>query len=336
MSAQYLSDAGHAAKIAHYAQAAGGGLAEPVPQVNLSSDGDHIAGPRNMATAGPNGTPAQNPDIGYQDHLAVLTCKESFAAMYELFNGAPPASPDVGPEQHIVVSGFYKNFSDNTPHTGVKLAIYEVDSATGARVHDKADFEFTTDAKGSFGPFVARPDARYEFYEPEAGEPPAAGQPGRPQHTYRGPFRRSTHLMYLKALPKLGSFAANLIVGKIAYTDSQTGFIIQNSHRAMISRSDPGGHGVDSLTVNGSELLTPDVAPETETLIALFGFDGNNDGQSQLSPVPGFAVPFLNAIDLSLSTAEQSPIELIYDQVKIHIPRWKSDTEGSSLVVIDD
>jgi len=48
----YLSVPAHAAKIAHYAQAAGGGLTEPVPQVNLSSDGDFVAGhPKKAAAA---------------------------------------------------------------------------------------------------------------------------------------------------------------------------------------------------------------------------------------------------------------------------------------------
>jgi pimeloyl-ACP methyl ester carboxylesterase len=165
-SAIYLSDPAHAAKIAHYAQAAGAGLPEPVPQVNLSSDGDFVAGhPKKVAAAQADGGPEPlNPDIGYIDHVGVLTCKEAFAAMYELFNGSPPKATDVVAEDHIVVSGFYKNFSDNTPHPGVKIGIYEVDEATGKRLRDKADFEFTTADDGAWGPFVAKKDARYEFY----------------------------------------------------------------------------------------------------------------------------------------------------------------------------
>ncbi|MFH1268145.1 MAG: hypothetical protein ABIK89_20695, partial [Planctomycetota bacterium] len=261
ISAGYLSDPVRAAKIEHYAQAAGGGLPVSVPQVNLSSEGDFVAGnQKSVASPGPDGAPADNPDIGYHDHVAVLTCKESFAAMYELFNGEPPDAPDVVPEDKIEVSGFYKNLSDNTPHPGVTIGIYELDPATGDRLNEKPDFEFVTGPDGSWGPFSAKPEARYEFFEPEAGEAPSEGEPGRPQHTYRGPFRRSTHLMYLKAVPILGSFAADTFVGKIPYTDSQTGFIVMHSHRAMISKADPGGHGSDSLTVNGSEVLTAEVA----------------------------------------------------------------------------
>src|SRR5204863_982175 len=109
---------------------------------------------------GPDGGTVENPDIGYIDHVGVLTCKESFAAMYELFNGAPPKNADVVSESHIVVSGFYKNFSDNTPHPGIKIGIYEVDEATGKRLHDKPDFEFTTSDDGAWGPFDAKPDGR--------------------------------------------------------------------------------------------------------------------------------------------------------------------------------
>ena len=335
MSALYLKDPAHAAKIEHYAQAAGGGLAEPVPQVNLSSDGDFVAGnPKKIAPEGADAASVENPDIGYRDHVAVLTCKESFAAMYELFNGKPPASPDVVPESNIQVSGFYKNFSDNTPHAGITLKIYEVDADTGDRLHDQADFEFVTGDDGAWGPFTAKSDARYEFLMPEAGEPPADGQPGRPQHTYRGPFKRSTHLMYLKALPKLGSFAANIIAGHIMYSDAQSGFIVQNGSRAMISSQDPAGHGSDSLTINGTEALTKDVAPEKLQLIALFGFD---NGQAPFTPVSSISSPFfLSAVDVNLPTSDSGPVKFVFDGTKINIHRWKSDTEGSSLVFLDD
>ena len=331
----YLNDPAHAAKIAHYAQAAGGGLPEPVPQVNLSSDGDFVAGnPKKIAPEGADAASVSNPDIGYHDHVAVLTCKESFAAMYELFNGKPPATTEVVPESEIEVSGFYKNFSDNTPHAGITISIFEVDASTGDRLHDKADFEFVSAADGAWGPFTAKPDARYEFLTPEAGEPPAPGKPGRPQHTYRGPFTRSTHLMYLKALPTLGSFAANIIAGHIMYTDSQSGFIVQNGNRAMISKDDPGGHGSDSLTVNGTEALTKDVAPEKLQLIALFGFD---NGQTPFTPVSSISSPyFLSAVDVDLPTSDKGPVKFVFDGATVNIHRWKSDTDGSSLVFLDN
>lgn len=333
-SAIYLSDPTHAAKIAHYAQAAGGGVAEPVAQVNLSSDGDFVAGPKKVAPAGPEGTEVQNPDIGYIDHVGVLTCKESFAAMYELFNGEPPKNADVVSESHIEVSGFYKNFSDNTAHPGQKIGIYEVDDATGKRLHEKPDFEFTTKDDGAWGPFVAKPDSRYEFFQPDAGEPRASGDV-RPQHTYRGPFKRSTHLMYLKALPKAGSYANSLIAGKVAYTDEQTGLILQNSHRAMISPADPAStHGKDSLTINGSEVLTADVAPEKLQLIALFVFDNRQEPLSRITSVGSLF--FLSAVDLSLPVSESAPVMVIYDGVTVNVPRWKSETEGSTLILLDN
>jgi len=334
-SALYLSKAAHAAKIAHYAQAAGGGGAEPVPQVNLSSDGDFVAGhPKKIAPEGPDAATAENPDIGYHDHVAVLTCAESFAAMYELFNGKAPTTTDVVAESNIQVSGFYKNFSDNTPHAGVTISVYEVDADTGDRLHDTADFAFVTGRDGSWGPLQAKPGARYEFLTPDAGEPPAPGEPGRPQHTYRGPFVRSTHLMYLKALPKLGSYAANIISGHIKYTDTQSGFIIQNGNRAMISADDPGGHGSDHLTVNGTEALTKDVAPERLQLIALFGFD---NGQTPFTPVTSISSPFfLGAVDVNLPTSDPGPVKLVFDGASVNIHRWKSDTEGSSLVFLDN
>jgi hypothetical protein len=140
--------------------------------------------------------------------------------------------------------------------------------------------------------------------------------------------------MYLKALPPLGSFAANIIAGHITYSDSKSGFIVQNGNRAMISRADPGGHGNDSMTVDGTEALTADVAPEKLQLIALFGFD---NGQTEFTPVSSVSSPFfLSAIDVSLSASEAGPVKFVFDGVSVNIHRWKSDSEGSSLVFLDN
>lgn len=135
-------------------------------------------------------------------------------------------------------------------------------------------------------------------------------------------------------LPTLGSFAANIIAGKIQYTDAQTGFIVQHGNRAMISKADPAGHGNDSLTVNGDEALTPEVAPESLQLVGLFGFD---NGQAPMSKITTLSSPyFVGAVEVNLPTSDPSPIELVFDHTTIHIPRWKSDTEGSSLVLMDE
>jgi hypothetical protein len=294
-----------------------------------------VAGnPKKIAPA-----PATNPDIGYHDHIAVLTCAESFAAMYQLFNGTAPKMPDVVPETHIEVSGFYKNFSDNTPHAGAKIGVFEVDPATGERVHATPDAELTTGADGGWGPFVAKPHTPYEFSEPDAGEN------GRPQHTYRAAFARSTHLMYLKAFPKAGSLAANLLAGKFPNDDGESSLVIQHGNRAMISAADTGGKGKDSLTVAGSEFLTADIAPEKKTLVAVFAFDANKvpladggaDIQSPLTPIASFsALPFLNGIDVALSSSDTGPIKLTFDQVSLNLHRWKSDTEGAILVLLDN
>jgi pimeloyl-ACP methyl ester carboxylesterase len=335
VTATYLSDAAHAAKIAHWAQAAGGGVPAPVPQVNLSSDGDKIAGPRKTAT----GADAVNPDIGYHDHNDVLASKESFAAMYQEFNGAPPDHPDIVPEDHIEVSGFYKNFSDNTPHAGEKIGVYEVDSATGKRLRDKADTEFVVPDDGAYGPFVAKAGARYEIFLPAAGEAHPDGT-ARPQHVYVGPFVRSTHLLYLKAYPKVGTGGESVLKGKLHYDDTESGFIVERFRHAMISKqdtSDTGGNANDTMTVDGSEVLTTAVAPETKTLAALFVLDDKLDKKSDLTPIANMnTLPFLNGVDVALLSSDPGPIKIVFDGTTINIPRWKSDTEGTSFVLLDN
>lgn len=326
ISTAYLSKPEHASKIAHYANAAGSNAPKPVPTVNLSSDGDKVVG--RLLIQGGN-----NPDIGYHDHVAVLTCKESFAAMYQFFNGTAPKALEPVPEETIEISGFYRDFSDNLPHAGVTIQVFEIDPDTGERLNDRADVELTTTETGAFGPFVAKPKAYYEFFEPDAGED------GRPQHTYRAPLVRSTHLMYLKAFPKTGSGAAGLLAGKFPYDDTQAGLVIQHSNRAMIGPDTGHGTGKDSLTVNGSELLTPEVSPESRQLIALFALDQNSNEQSDLTVLPNLTNPFhffLSGIDLALPTSETKPIEVVFDHVTLHAHRWPSQTQGASLILLDN
>jgi hypothetical protein len=118
------------------------------------------------------------------------------------------------------------------------------------------------------------------------------------------------------------------------YSDAQTGFIIQNGNRAMISRDDPGGHGSDSLTIDGTEALTQLVAPEKLQLIALFGFD---NGQTPFTPVTSISSAFfLSAVDVNLPTSDKGPVKLVFDGVTVNIHRWKSSSEGSSLVFLDN
>lgn len=319
VSADYLSEPGRAAKIAHYANVAGGqSAALPVPVVNIASDGDKVVGNADVPEA-------EQPDVGYLDHMAILTAEAPFVEMYKFFNdGEMPEFTQPVSEETVEVSGFFRNFGDNAFRPGVMVSIYPVDAATGERLDADPEATSETGDDGSFGPVTLSAGTHYEFLLPGAGEA------GREIHMYRTPFVRSTHLMYLKGMPSSG-IASTLLSGLVKYDDDRADAIVQHNHRAMIA-------GQHVLTVDGEELLTPEVAGEDATLIALFAVDEDADGVADLTPLSRFVlpIPFLGGIDMSIPTDAEGPIEFVFEGETLHTPRWKGDTEGTVVVLFDN
>jgi len=130
------------------------------------------------------------------DHYEVATNAETFAEMYRFFrDGEEPETTAILESESIVVSGKALTLGENQPEVDATIEVYELDSATGKRIGTTADFSFTADADGYWGPFTAKANTHYEFFIIPAD--PAA----RILHYYREPFVRSNPLVYLRTFP---------------------------------------------------------------------------------------------------------------------------------------
>ena len=130
----------------------------------------------------------------------------------------------------------------------------------------------------------AKPGSAYEFVATQPGED-AKG------HWFYEPFTRTDTLIRLK-FSEPGSILYNMLDSS---DDSVAVIIVRN--REMLGE-DAGGTGVDSITINGTE-ISDGILPESGP-IGLIVFDENADGVSDLSGVASSysAIPLLNGMDL--------------------------------------
>ncbi|MBN1947462.1 MAG: alpha/beta hydrolase [Bradymonadales bacterium] len=320
---EYLDDAERAANVAHYAHVASlmqSGPAGPdgnVPTLNLWSDADTI-----IADKG-NIRGATNVMVPGLDHAAVLTGAPSFEALYRHFNdGAEPRTTEFGSVSPIQLSGKVLALGDNTPAVGGVVAIYPVDAETGERLDESAMATFEVGEEGHWGPFEAAPGVFYEF------EVSAAGTASPPTHYYREPFVRSSPLVYYRTLPDSSTLIGRLL-GNIPADDGQAVLGVFFPNRALLA-------GRDSLRIEGMEVATDDFASAEETALALFFFDANGNGQTDLFSINTFELfPFLVGVDVFLPVDPPSAIEAVYNGRTLHAPNWPSASGGVSFVVFE-
>ncbi|MDB5870935.1 MAG: hypothetical protein JWQ07_377 [Ramlibacter sp.] len=193
--------------------AAGDEVAGPVRWMTIRSDSnDKFAQPdglwigqrgkpTNVTYAGPELKGATNVVIPRIDHRETAYSPGAFEAAYRFITGKAPATVDIVPEERVVLSGKVSglgvsstdpasgNFVNNLPLPGATLEVFAIDPATGER-RGGAAYAKTTGSDGMWGPFTARPDARYEF---------VVSAPGYAiTHFYRSPFPRSSSVVILR------------------------------------------------------------------------------------------------------------------------------------------
>ena len=312
----YLSSSPErAARVAHYVNLDGRPAAAPpggVPTLAVWGEGDPartIAGATNVSF----------PD---QSHTQVVTSDETFVEIYRFFTGREPRTTAILPGPTLL-SGRAVLFPTNVGVTGARLDVYEVGTLTGIRLRRVAAFELAGD--GSFGPFRAKPWARYEF---------AIVRPdGATHHTYYQPFRRTDRLIrLLTSLPGQG-------VGALMETsDHHTNLIV--------NRNKEWWGGEDALWINGTDVVTAAIAPRSKRVIGIFVYDRSVDRVSDLSaPIPAiFAQPFLTGVDLFVPAAP-AHLGLVFVVTRardgdgridwLTVPNWPSTDHRSTLQVDD-
>ena len=320
---QYLADPTRASKVAHYAHI-GSNAAEgpagpedaPTPTLNLWSQNDLIIADRGDIEG------ANNVRLTVEDHYSVATSDASFEAIFTFFNdGEVPSPVDLSdPLETVFVSGKALSLGENTPVREGTVEIFEVESATGARQDPIARFQ--TDANGHWGPFIASPDKHYEFKVQEDA------LDSIPVHYYREPFTRSNHLVYLRTLPSPDSFAG-LVFSGIPFNEDTAVMIVFIASRAL-------NENVDSLTVNGFELATTQLASPDQTTIALFLYDGNSNGESDETVDSLFSsFPFLNAFDLAFPAGEDNTLSVNLNGRILNVPAWPAASDGATITVFN-
>lgn len=321
LSQAYLAEKANADKVAHYVHAASFcdlDFADSVPMLVLSSDEDTVAGSCTVEGA-------DNQDVDGADHLQLVTLPEVFETMYRFFNdGQSPSTTRILPEDTAMLSGKVLTFGTNLPLSEAVVEVYPVDPATGERLDATPVARFQTGENGAWGPFEADPVAFYEFLIFEEGK--------RPFHYYRQPFARSNPVVYMRVLPE-SDLLLSRILGDIRYDDASSIVVVFSANQALY-------HGRDTATLNGMDLVTPEMAPpppDEASTIAIFVLDADANGESDGGPVPGplAEFPFLQLYDAFLDASTPGPVTLTMNGATLNVPTWQADSEGTVIAVFD-
>lgn len=318
----YLANAARAAKVAHYAHLGSGvqskaaGPDGEVPTLNLYSDGDRVV-------TGGDIVGATNQRFAELDHYQIATAPEVFSAMFSFFNeGRLPETTAIKEEDNMELSGRVVTLGENAPQVGAVIEIYEVNPTDGRRRSAQPDATLTADAEGNWGPWKSKKGAQYEFFVRTA----TTGD--RPIHYYRERFVRSNTMVYLRTFPGPNSLAGLLLAG-IPKNDNQSVLAVFSANRAVI-------HQRDALSADGYDLATASLTPASKTVIAMFLYDGG-DSQTGGTVHGNFAFlqSFLTGVDYFIPTVAPASVHLQYNGRSLHVPNWKSDSEGVSVAVFD-
>lgn len=269
-----------AAKVAHYVNLDGAtAAAQPggVPTLAIWGEGNPA-----RAIVG-----ATNVYLSDQSHTQTVSSAESFAQVYRFFTGENPRTTTIVPEPpgHVRLSGRAVLFPLNVGVPEASLEIWEVGALTGHREHKRPEAVFAIDQAGSWGPFKAKPNARYEFAIVRAG--------ASTHHFYYEPFRRSDSLIRL-----LTSTPGGGLGSRTEMSEGTTNLVISRNKEWWGDQGD----GSDSLWVNGTNILNAANAPRTKRVIAMFAYDAGLDGVTDLTaPIPFFfGQPFITGMDVHI------------------------------------
>ena len=316
----YVTDPELALHVAHYVHMAGypyETIPTDVPTINISSKGDYVVGPTTLEGV-------DNVVYDHLDHLQVATSPETFEVLYSFFNdGENPTTTDLVSEKTVRLSGKTVVFALNDTVADVEVRIYEVDPATGERIHPDPEGVYRSNSGGYWGPFEGDPNAYYEFACLDiSGYWPAL-------RYYREPFPRSNNKVYFRVYPAPDT-PLGILFRLMPSDDAYALFSYMNINQALI-------HGRDTLWVDGYDLATEQIAPAQNTTLVIVFNDANangvSDGEMVESPIEGMF--FIRFFDLLVDTEVRRSIPLQFNGRWLSVPNWKSQSEGLSIAVFN-
>ncbi len=327
----YLQDPGHAAKVAHYVQLAGGPQAAPpgppdaagVPTLSIASAGDVIAGPIGVTGA------QRTVLLETQDHFGVAGSTDTFVAIWQYLHQGADGGPDGEYPQYttiqcgdpaVTLAGKSETFGDNAVPPGGTLEVYELTTPQDDGGMPVASFPIG-DA-GIMGPWTGKRLTPYEF----RGVGPDGGVIG---HSYFQPFKRTDYWLrfLVPSTNPLASFATTPVTG-----------LNDNSETTIVARHAPGAFRYDlgdSLTVNGFQALNGDDANRQTVTVGLFMYDANKDGKTEGGSVGLYSsgqIPFLRGTDIFVPSSPPAFVEVDLNGTTLQIPNWPSVSQGLTYV----
>lgn len=317
VSSQYLSDAAHAAKVAHYMNIDGMpfiSFPEEIPVLNIKAvEPFDIIGAINI-----------NLD---QEHVQACSSAEAFIEMYKfLNNNAAPSTTEILPaaSSTIQLKGRLVNFMSNIVPEDIILSIYQVNPDTGRRLSSTPDYTKIIASDGNFNFTSAMRNASYEFHVTRS-------ETNLNGHYYYEPFVRTDTLIRLKFLEPDSEIDSALI-------KSDSSAIL-----SIIRNKEMQGDGTNSVKVNGTELCNGILRSGNLLTgsgpIGLFLFDAGSDGENNLGSIAtvlanSLASNFIVGLDFYIP-ASSSASGTIRVEVKggsssptqvLNVPNWVSSS----------
>ena len=274
---------------------------------------------------------AQNVTIPNQTHVQVATSEESFTPIFRFLVGEKPETDEIKKgKREVKIAGRAVVFPQNTGvPAGTQLEVWRLKPATGERKGNQPVEAPDLAADGSWGPLKLLRDKRYEFALTRLD--------GVVHHVYPEPFRRNDRLVRL-----LSSVPGEGIELLLEPNDANSGMVIIRYKEFW---GDHGGGRNDVLTVEGQNVVTPTLSPISNTTNAVFVFDDDGDGMSDLSAPNALiaSLSFLTHADLFIPAAEP-PNDTVEVSLRsrgrgptrsLNFPNFRSSTNRVSLIFSD-
>lgn len=264
---------------------------------------------------------ATNVTIPDSTHVQTATSAASFVEYYKFLIGTAPAHDIVPETGAIQVAGKALNFPQNNGLTDATIEVWQV-NGSGRRTTTAPAYTISgLDATGQWGPLTVTAGVRYEFALMRTGHPTL--------HIYYEPFIRSDYTLRLLDSDALTTYAG-LRPGSMA--------AVMIRYKELWGDQDAES---DQLLINRLNVCTPNLCPISKQVNALFAFDDDRDGKTNLStPDPVLnQLPFITGADVFIpasgvggTPAGTTSFQLISRGVgpvrTLNVPNWDSTTDG--------
>jgi hypothetical protein len=266
---------------------------------------------------------AENVTVPNQTHVQACTSAESFVEYFTFLTGKPPAHDIVPEKGAIELAGRALDFPRNTGLSGADVQLWELDG-DGKRVGSEPVQSVVVDDTGDFGPFKAVAGKRYEFALVRSGFPT--------HHLYYEPFVRSDYAIRLLESDAISTYAGNR-------PGSQSVVIIR--YKELWGDQDAQS---DVLKINGLSVCTAELCPLEDQVNALFAFDFDRDGESDLNSDPVLSgLPFIGSADVFIPASTPPDATTTFELTSrgagpvrtVKIPNWEA-VDHSVTVQLDD